>query len=48
MSIKVIADSTCDLPAELLERYDIAILPLSINKDGQFYKDGILHLFRRH
>lgn len=41
MSIKVIADSTCDLPAELLERYDIAILPLSINKDGQFYKDGI-------
>lgn len=40
MSIKIVADSTCDLPRELLERYDITILPLSINKDGQFYKDG--------
>lgn len=41
MSIKIVADSTCDLPPELLERYDITILPLSINKGGQFYKDGI-------
>lgn len=41
MSIKVVADSTCDLPSELLERYDITILPLSINKDGQFFKDNI-------
>lgn len=40
MSIKIVADSTCDLPPELLERYDITILPLSINKGGQFYKDG--------
>lgn len=41
MSIKVIADSTCDLPPELLDRYDITLLPLSINKDGRFYKDGV-------
>ena len=41
MSVKVIADSTCDLPAELLSQYDITILPLSIGKDGQFYRDGI-------
>lgn len=41
MSIKIIADSTCDLPPELLERYDITILPLSINKDGRFFKDGM-------
>ncbi|MGN0773872.1 MAG: DegV family protein [Candidatus Ventricola sp.] len=41
MSVKIIADSTCDLPAELLAQYDITILPLSINKDGQFYRDGV-------
>ncbi|MDO5378139.1 MAG: DegV family protein [Clostridia bacterium] len=41
MSIKIVADSTCDLPPELLERYAVTILPLSINKDGQFYKDGV-------
>ena len=41
MSVKIIADSTCDLPEALLTQYDITILPLSINRDGQFYKDGV-------
>ena len=41
MSVKIIADSTCDLPEALISQYDITILPLSICKDGQFYKDGI-------
>ena len=30
MSVKIIADSTCDLSKELLERYDISVLPLHI------------------
>lgn len=41
MSVKIIADSTCDLPEALLTQYDITILPLSIVKDGQFYRDRI-------
>lgn len=41
MSVKIIADSTCDLPEALLVQYGITILPLSIIKDGQFYKDGV-------
>ena len=41
MSVKIIADSTCDLPDALLAQYDITILPLSICKDGQFYRDRI-------
>lgn len=41
MSVKIIADSTCDLPEALLAQYDITILPLSICKDGQFYRDRI-------
>lgn len=39
--IKVIADSTCDLTDELLEKYDISIIPLTIILGENEYKDGI-------
>ena len=35
MKIKVTADSTCDLSQELIEKYNITIIPLSIVKDGK-------------
>lgn len=38
--IKVISDSTCDLSQELLERYDISILPLHIVLGDDEYEDG--------
>ena len=41
MKTKITADSTCDLSAALLARYQIDITPLSIVKDGVPYKDGI-------
>jgi len=41
MKIKVTADSTCDLPQELIDKYDIGITPLYIVKDGVSYKDGL-------
>lgn len=41
MSIKIIADSTCDLSQELLEKYDISVLPLHIVLGDQEYKDGL-------
>ena len=41
MKIKIISDSTCDLSKELIEKYDIAIVPLTIIKDGKAYADGI-------
>ena len=40
MSVKIIADSTCDLSKELLEKYDISILPLHIVLGEKEYKDG--------
>ena len=40
-SIKITADSTCDLSKEIIEKYDIAIVPLYINMDDNSYKDGI-------
>ena len=41
MRVKIIADSTCDLSPELLERYDIAITPLCVIKDGREFHDGV-------
>ena len=33
MKIKITADSTCDLPKELLEKYNIALIPLTVVKN---------------
>lgn len=41
MKIKVLSDSTCDLPLELIQKYDITIVPLTVIKDGQAYSDGV-------
>lgn len=41
MRIKITSDSTCDLSKELLERYDITILPLSVIKNGEAFLDGV-------
>lgn len=41
MKIKIMSDSTCDLSQELLEQYNISLVPLTIIKDGKAYQDGI-------
>lgn len=41
MNIKITADSTCDLSAELVERYSIGIIPLTVIKNDQAYFDGL-------
>lgn len=41
MKIKVTSDSTCDLPYELLEKYDISIFPLTVIKNGEDFKDNV-------
>lgn len=38
--VKIISDSTCDLSGELLEKYDISILPLHILLGEEEYEDG--------
>ncbi len=40
--IKIIADSTCDLSPELIEKYNIDILPLGILMDERNVRDGEL------
>lgn len=40
-TIKIVADSTCDLSLELLEKYDISVIPLCIVMGDQSYYDGL-------
>ncbi|MEI3093986.1 MAG: DegV family protein, partial [Oscillospiraceae bacterium] len=41
MNIKITADSTCDLSADILTEYDITITPLTVIKAGPGYIDGV-------
>jgi len=41
MRIKITADSTCDLPDDIVNRYNIDIIPLYIIKDEKAYKDRL-------
>ena len=40
-NIVITADSTCDLPQELIDKYDIKIIPLSILLGEKVYHDGV-------
>ena len=41
MRIKISADSTCDLSQDLIEKYDISIVPLYVVKGEKTYRDGV-------
>ncbi len=41
MKIKVLSDSTCDLSPELLQKYDITLVPLTVIKNGENFSDGV-------
>ncbi len=41
MTVKVVADSVCDLPAEIVRDLDITIIPISVVFGDKVYRDGI-------
>ncbi|WP_456276992.1 DegV family protein [Bacillus sp. AK128] len=41
MSIKIITDSSSDLPKDLIEKYDIEIVPLNIQFGEKHFKSGV-------
>ena len=41
MTVRIVTDSTCDLPAETIARYGICVVPLFINVGEQGFLDGI-------
>jgi len=41
MPVRIVTDSTCDLPASTISRYGICVVPLYINVGRQGFLDGI-------
>ena len=41
MAIKIVTDSTCDLPQEVIQALGITVVPLFINIDDKGYLDGV-------
>ncbi len=41
MSIRIVTDSTCDLPKSLVDEHGITVIPLFINVGDQSYRDSI-------
>ena len=41
MPVRIVTDSTCDLPAEVIARYGICVLPLYIHVGKQSFLDGV-------
>lgn len=41
MKLKVVTDSTCDLPARYFKEYDIAVVPVNIQFGNETFLDGI-------
>lgn len=39
--IKIITDSTADLPEHIIKKYDIEVLPLLVSFEEETYKDGV-------
>ncbi|MGL6105175.1 DegV family protein [Romboutsia sp.] len=39
--LKIICDSLSDIPKDLIDKYDIEVVPLTVILDGKEYKDGI-------
>ena len=41
MAVKILSDSACDLPEEILKEYDIDIIPILVSKDEVEYFDKV-------
>jgi fatty acid-binding protein DegV len=41
MTIRIVTDSTCDLPQEIIDQYHITVVPLFIQIGTREYRDGV-------
>ncbi len=41
MTVRIVTDSTCDLPAQTISRYGITVVPTFVNSGNRSYLDGI-------
>ena len=41
MKFKFVADASCDIPQEYMEKYDISIIPIEVNFGDEAYPEGL-------
>lgn len=41
MTLKIVTDSSCDLPQEIIQQYNITVIPLFINIGENSFRDGV-------
>ncbi len=41
MTLRIVTDSTCDLPRELIEKYHITVIPMFIHVGERTFRDGV-------
>ncbi len=41
MKFKIVADASCDIPKEYMEKYDISIIPIEVMFGEELYPDGL-------
>ena len=41
MDIRIVTDSTCDLPESIVKKHDITVIPLHIQQGGKTFLDGV-------
>lgn len=41
MKVRIVTDSTCDLPEEVVSQYAISVIPLAINVGAKSFLDGV-------
>lgn len=41
MPVKIVTDSTCDLPSSIIDTFNISVVPLFVNIEGKSYRDGV-------
>lgn len=41
MSVRIVTDSTCDLPVDVIEQYGITVVPIYVNLENKSYQDGV-------
>jgi DegV family protein with EDD domain len=39
--MRILTDSSCDLPSDLVDRYGLQVIPIMATLDGQSYQDGV-------
>ena len=41
MAVRLVTDSTCDLPQELAEQWGLTVIPCNVHIDDEVFKDGL-------